>query len=1052
MKRIAMFLAFFVLGIHLLLAQTVQISGTVTSKADGQPLPGASVKVKGTTIGTVTDFNGKYTLSVSSDAQVLEFVFVGMVTQEVAIAGQTIINVTLEQSTLGLDEVIVVAYGTSKKSTFTGSAAVINKKKLENRSVSNITKALDGQVAGVISTSGGGQPGDGAGIRVRGYASINASSSPLYVVDGVPFDGSMSSINPNDIESMSVLKDASAGALYGARGANGVVIITTKKGSLNKGSIDIKVTHGWSSRAIKPYSMVNQKEFTQLTYEALRNGYVFNNGYSWDAAGTQARTDLSSTLGGEIYNPFKNYTWATVIDPTTEQVQTDATSAWDENWMDAITNKNAPRSEYQVTFSGGKEKSTYLVSFGYLNEEGVLKNTSFDRYSVRGVLDHQTKDWIKTGLNASLSTSKQNFSMYTGSSNSNVWYSAQFMAPIYPVYEKDANGLDLLDSNGKKQLDYGVSRPKLSNFSSIGTLYDDKSNVNNDNASTRGYVAFGSDDAKYGILQGLKLTINLGVDYRSQSAMYYYNKYNGNFASKGGIIEKDATRLFSYTFNQLLTYKKTFAADHTIDILAGHESYSRQYNYLMGQKSGLVDGIDELAPATTVDDADSYQTDYKIESYLARVNYNFREKYYFDASIRTDGSSRFNKDNRWGTFWSVGANWQLNKENFLSNVRWINTLALKTSYGIQGNDDILTSSGSSDYYLWQSFYSLTWPNAGLGGAVVSKLENKSVTWEKNANFNVGLESKLFDNRLTFEAEYFSRKTTDLLLSYPMALSTGFSGYNANVGDILNQGIEFTLGGDIIKTQDFTWNTTVMGGYVKNKVEKLTDKSNQIVDGVRVIEVGKELYTYYMSKSAGVDPATGAQLYWVYDTDGQGNKISDDYISSDYAKAAKSKYYLGSRIPKLYGNINMDFKFKGIDLSVVSTYSVGGKIFESLYRGSMEVMYTGDTWNTNALRRWQKPGDKTDVPRAEINGKYTANDRYLIDASYLAIRNITLGYTFPSKLLDKAKIQTLRVFVSVDNLYLFSHLDGMDPQYNFSGGTDYVYSPSRTFLVGVNLKF
>ncbi|MBP1677029.1 MAG: TonB-dependent receptor plug [Bacteroidetes bacterium] len=1039
----------FMVSLGLVNAQSKSISGKVISAEDGQPIIGATVMVKGTTTGTITGVSGEFSVAVPTNKNILVISFIGMETLEVeAKAGMV---VQLKTFSSELDEIVVTAYGSSKKPSFTGSAAMIDKKKLSNRNVSNVTKALDGQVTGVMTTSGGGQPGDGASIRVRGYASINASASPLYVVDGIPFDGSLSSINPNDIESVSVLKDASAGALYGARGANGVVIITTKKGAYSQGTVDLKVTHGWSTRAIKPYKMVNQKEFAQLTYEALRNGYVFNNGYSWDAAGAQARAEIGTTLGGEIYNPFKNYTWSTLIDPSTEQVQADATSAWNEDWMKAVTNNNAPRSEYQLSFSGGKDKTTYLLSLGYLNEEGVLKNTNFERFSVRSNIDHQVKDWLKASLNTSASTSKQNFSMYDGTSNANVWYSAQFMAPIYPVYKKDATGANVLDSQGEKQLDYGITRPKLSNFSSIGTLYDDKSDVKNDNVSTRTAITLGSDDSKYGIFQGLKFNVNLGVDYRAQSIMYYYNMYHGNFASKGGVIEKRSTRLMSYTFNQLLTYNRTFG-DHTFDVLAGHESYARQYNFLSGQKSGLVEGIYELAPATTVDDADSYQTDYKIESYLGRVNYNYKEKYYIDGSIRRDASSRFYKDNRWGTFWSVGGNWQVTKEDFMSGVDWVNLLAIRASYGVQGNDDILTSSGSSDYYLWQSFYSLTWPNAGLGGAVVSSLENKNITWEKNGNFNVGFESKLFNKRLSVELEYFNRKTSDLLLSYPMALSTGFSGYNANVGDIVNKGIEFSVGGDIFKTKDFTWNTTVMGGFVKNKVLKLTAESNQIVSGVRVIEVGKELNTYYMSKSAGVDPATGAQLYWVYDKDASGNKISDDYISSDYSKAANSKYYLGSRIPKLYGNINMDFKYKGFDLSVVTSYSIGGKIYESLYRGAMEIAYTGDTWSKNVLRRWQKPGDITDVPRVEFGGKYTVNDRYLIDASYLSIRNITLGYSVSSKLLNKAKIENLRVFMSGDNLYLFSHLDGMDPQYNFSGGTDYDYSPSRVISLGLNLRF
>jgi TonB-linked SusC/RagA family outer membrane protein len=965
------------------------------------------------------------------------------------------VTVRLRPSESALDEVIVVAYGTAKKSSFTGSAAVIDNKKLEKRTVSNITKALDGQVPGVVTTSGGGQPGDGASIRIRGYASINASQSPLYVVDGVPFDGSVNSINPADIESMTVLKDASAGALYGARGANGVIIITTKRGKAGHTDVNVKATYGWSSRAFKRYDMVGQKDFVQLSYEALRNRYVFNNNYTWEAAKQQAIADLGANMGGEIYNPFKNYTWATIIDPGTERVRPDAVSAWNENWMDVISKKNAPRQEYQFSVTGGNDKTQSMLSFGYLKEKGVLVNTGFERFSARGAIDSQAKEWLKAGLNASLSMSKQNYMVYDASSNSNVWYSAQFMAPIYPVYMKDIEGKDVPDAFGNRQLDYGATRPKLTNFNSIGTLYDDKSYFNNDNAGARTYLTLGSDKESYGWLQGLKLTLNLGADYRSQNFMEYYNMFHGNFSNKGGLIEKGNNRIFSYTFNQLLTYKRRFE-DHTVDVLAGHESYAYRYNLLYGDKSGLVEGLYELNPATTVDGTGSYRKDYRIESYLARLNYNFREKYYFDASFRTDASSRFHKDNRWGNFWSVGANWRISEEDFIKdNAEWLNNLSLKVSYGIQGNDDILESgSSSSDYYLWQSFYDLTWPNAGLGGAVVTSLENKTVTWEKNANFNTGIESHWLDNRLDFSFEFFNRKTTDLLLSFPMALSTGFLGYNANVGDMVNRGFETSLSGLILTNQDWKWRLTLTASKVNNKVTNLTGDTDEIVDpssSLRVIKVGKEISTYYLSKSAGVDPATGAQLYWVYDKDDKGN-ITKEYISSNYQKAANSKYYLGSRIPKLFGSIGTELSYRGIDLSVLTTYSLGGKIYDGLYAGSMNIMYNGDTWHKNQLRRWQKPGDITDVPRVEQNPAFASNDRFLVDASYFAIKNITLGYTLPQSLLQKADIKSLRVFGTLDNFALFSHLHGLDPQYNFTGGSGYSYAPSKTISIGLDIHF
>jgi TonB-linked SusC/RagA family outer membrane protein len=1034
-------------------AQSKRVTGLVKDNA-GELIVGASVVVKGTSVGILSDSEGKFTLDVPESATVIVVSYIGFKEKEVGVAPY--VEVILEPDVSDLDEVVVVAYGTAKKSSFTGSAAVIDKKKLEKRTVSNVTKALDGQVPGVISTSGGGQPGDGANIRVRGYASINASSSPLYVVDGVPFNGSVSSINPADIESMTVLKDASAGALYGARGANGVIIITTKRGVSGQADVNFKATYGWSSRAVKRYDMVNQREFVQLTYESLRNGYIFNNNYTWDAAKAQAIADLGSTTGGEIYNPFKNYTWQTIIDPATEQVRSDAVAVWDENWMDAVSNEAAPRQEYQFSIRGGNNKTKNMLSFGYLKEEGVLQNTDFQRFSGRGAIDYDAKEWLKTGLNTAVSMSKQNYSMFTGSANSNVWYSAQFMGPIYPVYQKDAEGKDVLNASGQRQFDYGQGRPKLSNFSSIATLYDDKSNVDNDNASTRGYITLGSDDDDYGIFKGLKLTFNLGADYRSQSIMTYYNMFHGNFANMGGLMSKYNTRTFSYTFNQLLTYKRKFG-DHSIDVLAGHENYLYQYNLLYGQKSGLIEGIYELEPATKVDGTGSYQKDYRIESYLARLNYNFKEKYYLDASFRSDGSSRFHKDNRWGTFWSVGANWRISEENFLKdNVEWLNNLSIKASYGVQGNDDILDPNAdavidsNSDYYLWQSFYNLTWPNATIGGAVVSSLENRDVTWEKNYNFNTGIEAKLFDNRLDLTFEYFDRETKDLLLSFPMALSTGFSGYNANIGDMSNKGFEAGVSGLVVDSE-LKVRLSLSASKVKNKVTRLTEDSDVITSGNYVIEVGKEIYTYYISKTAGVDPATGAQLYWAYDKDDDGN-ITKEYVTDNYQKAATSKYHLGSRIPKLFGSAGAEITWRGIDLSALTTYSIGGKIYDGLYNGSMNIMYNGDTWHKNKLRRWQKPGDVTDVSRAMQNPAYAANDNALIDASYFAIKNITLGYTLPQKWLKKAKINSIRLFTTLDNFLLFSHLDGMDPQFNFSGGTGYVYSPSRTLSVGIDIHF
>ena len=1054
-RRLTMFLAALLLSVAGAMAQT-QVNGTVVSQDDGEPVVGATVMVVGTQTGAVTDINGKFSLTCPKGKNMLRITYVGM--EPIEVSARPNMRIMLTSDKQALDEVIVVAYGTTKKSSFTGSAENISAEKLELRPITNVAKGIEGQASGVQVTSASGQPGSSPSIRIRGYGSINASSSPLYVVDGIPYDGNLSSLNPADIESMTILKDASAGALYGARGANGVVMITTKKGKEGRAQVTWRSTVGWSSRAIKKYDLVDQKEFVQLTYEGLRNGYVYGNGMAWADAEAAARASLGAQLGGEHYNPFKNYSWDEIIDPATGQVHPDAKSVWDENWMDAIKKDNAFRHEHQLSVNGGTDRTKYIFSLGYVNEDGILKTTNFQRYNGRANIDTQVTNWFKTNVNISLAHSKTNLNDYDNTSTSNVWYTAQFISPLFPTYLKDLDGNDVLDSSGNRQLDYGDNKElglrfgNLSDFNSLGGLVDDKAERQRDIAGLRTGMVFGTDDAKAGWLQGVKLSLNFGLDYENQLRMRYMNMYHGNQANAGGLIQKYNYRTQSYTFNQLLTWNRSFG-DHNIDLMLGHEWYAMHWNYLTAGRTNLVDGIYELAPAANMYEADSYSLDYRINSFLSRINYNYADKYYFSASLRQDASSRFYKENWTGTFWSLGGNWRISKEPFMRDVKWVDNLSFKASYGQQGNDDILDADGASNYYLWQSLYALGWNNGNNIGAVISTLETKELSWEKNNNFNIGLEGALFDQRLRFNIEYYYKKTTDMLLNYPMALSTGFSGYNANVGDMRNSGLEVELTVTPLKTKDFRWDVTWMGSTVSNKVLKLTQESPEILSGVRIIKEGMPLNTFYMAKSAGVDPATGAQLYWSYEKDDEGNMIAGtEYVTSDYSDASNHKYYLGSRIPDLYGSLSTNFSWKDLDLSILTTYSIGGKIYESLYNSSMNLTYLSSTWHRHALRRWQKPGDITDVPRIEINGFGYATDRYLVNASYFAIKNITLGYSLPRNLVMRAGLQNVRLFTSVDNLALWSHLDGMDPQYSFGGSTNYDYVPNRTWTIGLEVRF
>ncbi len=1024
------------------------VRGQVTDP-NGEPLIGATVQPVGGGNGAATDVNGEFSLSVPFNVKTLKVSYVGYKTQELPI--QPNMAITMSDNGTALDEVMVVAYGTAKKTSYTGSAEAVTNKKLELRPVTDATKALEGNVAGLQVTSASGQPGSSPNIQIRGYGSINAYSTPLYVVDGAPFDGSLSSINPSDIESMTVLKDASAAALYGARGANGVVMITTKKGVEGRSNIMWRSTFGWSSRATKRYQHVDQKEYVQLVYEALRNEAI-DNGNSWKEAEAIARGKLSSTLGGEQYNPFKNYSWDQLIDPATGYVRTDAKSAWDEDWYDSVIRNNAFRHEHQLQVTGGSEHAQYLMSLSYLNEDGILKTTNYERYTGRANITSQITDWLGANINVSLAHAMQNFSDYDGTSTSNPWYTAQFINPLLPVYLKDIEGKTVYDADGNIQYDWGEATPNgtrpgsMTDFSSLGMLMLDKAYAKRDVAGLRTGLVLGSDLAKYGWRQGLKLAANFSMDYQNRNNTNYMNSQHGNQANAGGLLEKYNRRIQSYTFNQLLTWDRTFG-DHTIGLLAGHEWYAYEFNYLVAGKTNLVDGIYELRPATTLLEADSYTDKYRIDSYFGRINYNYGGRYFLSGSLRQDASSRFHRDHNKGIFWSVGANWRVSGEKFMQNVGWINNLSVKASFGEQGNDMLQT------YYAWQSLYDLSYSNATNIGALIASLENQLVSWEKSQNFNAGFDAILFNHRLQLNVDFYNRLTKNMLLNRPMALSTGFSGFMDNVGDMRNRGVEASLRITPVRTADFEWNITMIGTHNKNKVIKLTKEAPELVSGVRVIKEGMPIYTYYMPKSAGVDPSNGHSLYWAYEKDDDGNmKPGTEYITDSYSIANTCKYYQGSRQPDIFGSLGTDFSWRGLTLSVLTTYSLGGKVFDGLYQSDMNLWYLSSTWNKNMMRRWQKPGDVTDVPRSTIAESIANTDRFLIDASYFAIKNITLAYALPMSWVSKLGMTGARIFGSVDNLALFTHLDGLDPQYNFSGGTDYDYSPNRTYTVGIELNF
>lgn len=1035
-------------------AQNIQVKGKVIDASSGEEIPFASVQLKGTVTGTSTDLEGMYYLSVPPQATLI-FSSIGYQTQEVAVSGRSVVDVLLMPDAEYLEDVLVVAYGTAKKESFTGSAQTIKADQIEKRTIANVTKALDGLAAGVQTTSGSGQPGAGASVRIRGFGSLNAESSPLYVVDGVPYDGNINALNPNDIESMTIIKDASAGALYGARGANGVVIVTTKRGSEGTASVSFKGNWGIASRAIPRYELLDAYQWTEDLYHMLKNDFIAD-GYPASAAGPMAAADLSGGVNNvfginEEYNPF-SVPAAQLFNHETGRIADGVTLKWSDDWLGLCTAPAPLRQEYQMTVTGGNKSNKYMFSLGYLNEEGLVRLTDFERFSGRANVESQISAWFRTGLNVSFAHNTTNSTTLgndqtSNTSYSNVFYSCQRMAPIYPLYKRDVNGDYVLDAAGEKQYDWGENRAAgaSAGWNPLANLLEDKYLNASDNVSGRTFMELGG--LKEGVLQGLKLAVNFGFDLIGAKDKRYYNPFFGNAVSKSGTAQIIDGRTFSYTFNQLLTYDRMFGDFH-LDLLAGHEAYAYTYQHLMGYKSGFpFGGLYELAPATTLEDATSYTNMYRVESYLSRVNVDYADKYYFSASYRRDGSSRFYRDVRWGNFWSVGASWRISQEKFMQDISWVNNLTLKASYGVQGNDNL----GLTRLYAWQAFYSLSYPNGPNPGAMVNSLESKDLKWEKNKNLNVGIEARLF-NRLSATLEYYDRYTEDMLMNYPMAVSLGFSGYDKNIGNMQNRGFELSLTADLVSRERVHWSMTWMGSTIRNKVLHLANKP-QIVRGNHIIKEGETLDAFYLPESAGVDPATGKKLYWVWDTDTDGRE-GERYISDSHQKASTCKRICGSRMPLLYGSWSNNVRLGNFDMSLMTTWSIGGKIYDGIYRSMLYSSYLGESSHVDRLSAWKKPGDVTAIPKIETRGIYNValTDDELFDASYFAIRNVTLGYTLPARALRALHLKSLRISLSADNIKLFSALKGMDPQYNFSGGTGYTYTPARTVSVGLDLTF
>ena len=1019
-------------------AQNIAVSGTVVDASTGDGVPFASIQVKGTMTGTSTDADGNFAISVPRNAT-LVFSSIGYVTQEAAIEGRTVINILLAPDAEALEETVVVAFGTVNKKDFTGSAAALDSKKLEARPISNAANALEGITSGVQFTSASGQPGSSGSIRIRGFGSFSASNSPLYVVDGVPYDA-ISNINADDIESMTILKDAASSALYGARAANGVVLITTKKGRSEKISFDVKINHGFSVRGIPEYDRLDAYQYVPMEWEIMRNGYVTAGTY--DSVAEASAAASASILGSAALNNNPFNVAADQVIGTDGKLNPSAKLLYPEDldWTKAVS-RLGHRQDYTMSAGGATEKADYYFSLGYLNDQGYTVRSYLERFNARMNVNVQPRKWIKTGLNLAGTMANSNVTNTDSSTGYvNPFYFARNIGPIYPIHEHNADGSYVYDANGEMVYEWtnrggGAS---MGRHIVAETMWNDnlyKRNILN----TRGYVDIIFFD-------GLKLTINAGYDFRNYLNSGFDNPHVGD-GSPSGRSRLTNYRYDTVNFQQLLTYNKTFSG-HAIDLLLGHESYKEEYKYFYGFRQGLVaEGNTELVNFTTTNSLTSYKDVNTTEGYIARANYNYNHRYYLSASYRRDASSRFHKDARWGNFWSVGGSWRIDQEPFMAAVPWISQAKLRASYGSVGN---LPTS----WYAWQSFYSI-YRNANTPGFIQdSAAGNRELQWEKNMSFDVALEFGFFKDRLVGQIEWFHRISDNLLFSVPLPTSSGVTSQMQNIGTMFNRGIEVQIGGDIVRNRNFTWNTTLNLSHLRNEITKLPPGQDQIISGTKKYMVGHSIYDFWLYEWAGVDPQTGDSMYYVggYDDDGnytgEGRTTTNDYTKAD-------KYYVGTAIPDVYGSWQNSFSFYNFDISVLLTYGIGGLTYDSTYGSLVSYSNYGSSLHVDVLNRWQNPGDNTNVPRLDFSRNAYQNQgssRWLTNNSYLSLRNISLSYRFPRRWAEAIDLTGIRFFGSIENAYLLCARKGMDPQYSFGGTTSNVYSPARTFSFGLNIQF
>ena len=1033
---LTLFLAFVV---QLTFAQEKTVSGTVTGE-DGLPLPGTTISVVGTSSGTSTDFDGNYTIKASAGSK-LKYSFMGFISQEITLGMSNTIDVVLKEDATSLEEVVVVAYGTTTKEAFTGSAGVVSTKDLDLRPLSSPIGAIEGKVTGVQFLSSSGQPGSSPSIVIRGVGTLNGNTDPLFIVDGIAFEGGLGTLNQDDIESMTVLKDAASTSLYGSRAANGVVIITTKKGKRGSGiTVNATSQYGVITKGINEYDAVNPGEYYELMWQSYKNALGGD-----EAAAIEASASIYNRLGR---NPF-NVANDEIVDVNGNFNPNAQIIAEDLDWYGALE-RTGSRSSNSINVSGGGEKHSVFLSVSNLDEKGYVIESDYKRVTSRLSGTFDAADWLSLGGNINISNEKSHGPPSRGTSVANVFAFAKNMGSIYSPYLLDpTTGSILRDESGDVIWDRGESVASLgipSRPTSVGRNALEEAILNNELTTTDNYgYRFNAD---FKPLDGLKVSFIYGQDYQDGVNQSYENAEVGDGAPTGRFDDNRYQRT-TENFNQIISYNKSFG-EHNFDLTAGHESFSRNYSSNRAFKSTqTATGIYELDNFSVVLDASGSSTDYKLEGYLARLNYDFGNKYYLSASVRRDGSSVFT-NNKWGTFYSVGGAWRIDQEDFMQNSVF-NSLKLRASYGEVGNDQL------GSYYISQPLYAI-YSNAGEPGIYWDTTGNADLQWESLDSYDVALEYGLFNNRISGSFEYYKKTTSDLLYNVPIPASEGQIEAPDNIGDLYNEGFEISINAAIVQSDKFSWNLGLQASTLKNEITFLPDP---FIDGSKRWEAGRSRFDFYLYDYAGVDSSNGDALFYMYEEVGDEvgvavlNEDGTHATTNSWADAGKG-YVGATAVPDLIGSISNSFSYKNFELNVLLSYQIGGDILDYGYADMMHSGTYGASLHPDALKAWKNPGDITDVPRLENSNtdlSPSLSSRWLTDASYLSIRNVNLAYSLSNNTIDKIGLDKLRLFVTGENLFMFAEREGLNPQYNLAGtpsGND--YNPNRVISIGLNVAF